>query len=408
MANTSRWAFVAAAAVVAGCEVPDTATGLRPEGPPMIQQVFMSELTDAGSGVFRRTDGVLAFGWHPNVPNGRIDLGEVDDRTHPVTSALAATQTIRIVFDELLVGNGFEEISCRNRQWSKVPIGATPDDIANCAVPNDLLPQFCTGPMAVCVFDGVPVGVTDEDENGSPDDTRMICDQDEPVGPADPLYNVCTRGPVRLRCGNIDVPFNRQLTFWQPAGNQLVPARQTPQTSLGPALIFSPMARALPMTPGLLPPGSTCHFEFSGAVTDKDGNAVCVPKNGMEDTDDLGECEPGDMTGFEFGTEAMRRDTSSPSRGATGVPVTRRSTYIELSSPVEAASFTAADVVVMEGTTRRNDVTVTVAPTPQRLNVTLGADMLPNTTYTITITGVNDIFGQPVTGTFDNSFTTAP
>ena len=403
MANISRWAVLpVAAALIAGCAVPETATDLRPEGPPMVQQVFLSELTN-NNGVLRRIDGVAAFGWHPDVTNlsNRPDSGEADDRTHPVTTAIAASQTIRIVLDELLIGNSLEEISCRDGSWSRVPEGATPDDIAACTVPTDLLPRFCVGEMRTCIGpDGEPVGVLDEDENGSADDTRLACNSSE-------SETWCTDGPVRLRCNDIYVQLDRQKTFWQPAGNQLVPAGQVPHSSLGPAIIVVPMNDRLPTQPGLLPPGATCRFEFAPDVTDKNYNRICAPTGGVEGTEDIGDCTEGDVAAFSFGTEAVRRDSSSPSRGATNVSITRRSTYIELSAPVDPDSLAAATVVVMQGATVRTDVTVDVNP-EARINFTLAADMIPNTMYTISITGLRDIFGQPIAGTFDNTFTTAP
>jgi hypothetical protein len=413
MANTSRWVFLSlAAASIAGCEVPPTTTGLNPEGPPQLRQVFMSELTDTGGGVFRRTDGVLAFGWHPDVPNMRE--GEVSDKTHPVTAATAENNKLRVVFDELLIGNYLEEIQCRDRpdlgiarSWSRVPEGTTPTDIANCAVSDDLLPEFCKGPHATCLMaDGTPIGVKDKDDNnvsdGAPDDTRLICGNPDPAAAS----NKCLGGtPVRLRCGTIEVPLDFQLSYWQPSGNQLVPARQTPENSLGPAIIVAPVN-------GLLPPSTTCHLEFNDDVTDKDYNRVCASTAGVDpqpadESDDIGDCDAGDLSAFSFTVESLRFDSSGPSRGAVGVPTTRRSFFIDVTAPIDPTSATAANTVFMEGAGTRTDFTVSA--TGKRITFALNAgapNLLPNTMYTITITGLRDSFGGAITAPFVLNFTT--
>lgn len=414
MAKTSRWVILSlAAASIAGCEVPETTTGLNPEGPPQLQQVFLSELTDAGGGVFRRTDGVLAYGYHPNVPNGRTDLGEFTDKTHPVTTATAENNKLRIVMDELLIGNYLEEIQCRERpdlglarSWSRVPEGTTPEDIANCAVSDDLLGQFCKGPHATCLTaDGTPIGVKDQDDNnvsdGAPDDTRLICGNPDPGG-----SNTCLGGtPVRLICGPFEVKLDFQLSFWQPAGNQLVPARQTPENSLGPAIILAP-------TGGLLPPSTTCHLEFNSDVTDKDYNQICastklVDVQPTDEDGELGDCTPGDLSAFSFGVESLRFDSSSPSRGSVGVPTTRRSFFIDVTAPIDITSATVANTVFMEGAGTRTDFTVTATGKRITFNLTAAApNLLPNTMYTISIDNLRDSFGGPIAGPLVLNFTT--
>jgi len=416
MANTSRWAvFSLAAALIAGCEVPETATGLRPEGPPMIQQVFMSELTDTGNGTFRRTDGVLATGWHPDVPNNRTELGEFSDLTHPVTTATAVGQKLRIVFDELLIGNYLEEIQCRARpdlgltapSWSRVPEGTTPADIANCAASEDLLPALCTGEHATCLMaDGTPIGVQDDlngVRDGASDDTRLICDDPDSALST----SICNGGtPVRLVCGATEVKLDYQATFWQPAGNQLTPARQLPRNSIGPAIILQPVG-------GLLPPSTTCRLEFRDNVTDKDYNRPCAPTGGVEDTDDIGDCVEGDMSAFSFGVENVRFDSSQPSNNSPMVSVALRSFFIDLTAPIDRTSLTPANVVVTEGGVPRTDFVVVVmvdAMTPAnrvRLTLPVGAPpLLPSTVYTVTLTNLRDSFGGPLPGPFTLTFTT--
>lgn len=396
MANLLRWALgaVAATLLASACETPETATGLRPEGPPMVQQVFMFEIANNNGTLARQN--ILAHGWHPAVPNGR-DLdgdGTPDevDLTHPTMSAAAADQRIRVVLDELLIGNYLEEIACRIGGYSKVPEGATPDDIANCAVADDLLPAFCKGPYAVCLdpVTGAPNGVLDEDENGSPDNTQMI------------------DGAVNIVCNGLagPVPLNREASFWQPSGNQLIPAGGSPTNNLGPAIVLVPMM-------GRLPAASTCHIEFAPDITDKtDRNRPCVPTNGTEDTDDIGNCTEGDMSGFSFGTESIRLDTSSPSNNAMNIPVTRRTVSFFMTAPVDPGSAVPANVTFMAGAATRTDFTVTIpAANPSRIDVTLNVgapNLAPATVHTVTITNLRDSFGVPVTGTFSTTFTTAP
>ena len=92
------------------------------------------------------------------------------------------------------------------------------------------------------------------------------------------------------------------------------------------------------------------------------------------------------------------------------VPITRRSTYIELSAPVDPTTTPTATVVFMEGAGTRTDFNVTVMPERRiNFNLNIGApNLLPSTVYTITISGLRDAFGQPIPGSFSNTFTTAP
>ncbi|MEZ4400042.1 MAG: hypothetical protein R3B06_08485 [Kofleriaceae bacterium] len=350
----------------------------------MIQQIFMSEI--AGG---RQT--VLAHGWHPNVTNGRLDAEppETTDLTHPVTSAAASNQSFRIVFDELLFGNALEEIECRDGSFSRVPEGATPEDIANCAVTNDLLPTFCTGAHAVCLdANGVPVGVKDEAQgsappDGAPDSIRMI------------------DGAVKIACGAIDVPVNLNSSFWQPAGNQLVPAGRTAFNSLGPAIILIPEA-------GRMPSASTCHFEFAPDVTDKQRIRPCIPTGGVEDTDDIGMCEGGDTSGFSFSTESIGLDSTIPSQGSTTWRSTQRTITFILTAGPDPASAAGATVTVDEGGTARTDFTQRVSPTvATRFEVIFPTDLLPATAYTINVSGLTDTFGVVIPPMM-LSFTTAP
>lgn len=360
-----------------GCEDPATATGLHPEGPPKLQQVVMKELYTDASNVLRvRT--ILAFGTHPDVEA---------TRTKSTETAAANDQRIRVVVDELLRGNHLEEIACRSRMvsetqscvipsgFSRVPDGATPDDIADCAAANDLLDDNCGGPLAVCLDGaGVPCGVFDEDENGSADNTRMI------------------EGQVRIVCDGADVPLDLEQSYWQPAGNQLVPAGLTPEGSLGPAVILAPRD-------GRLPTNSSCQLAFAGDVTDKDGNAICAPAGGDITVD----CTPGDISAFSFKTEAMRMTSSSPEDNFTGIPRSPVMISTFWNAPIDPASITNA--VTITPPLVNPQVALNTAGTS--LTITSTTDYAAATLYTVTISGITDTFGKalPTPVTFD--FTTA-
>lgn len=384
MANLSRstlsLAFAALLAATVGCETPETATGLHPEGPPKVQQLILKELAPDATGNLRIST-ILAFGTHPNVP---------ESRTHATTTAAANDQTIRVVFDELLVGNALEEIACRTRQlsqteacvvpggFSRVPLGADPDDIANCSAADDLLDGLCGGRYAVCMENGRPCGVLDEDENGSPDNTRMI------------------DGQVRILCDGVEVPLNLEQSFWQPAGNQLVPAGRSPESSLGPALILRTLNE------GRLPTSASCTIAFAPDVVDKDGIQICAPEGG----DPKADCAPGDLSRLTFGTEVMRMTSSSPEDGGTGVPRSPARIQAFWSTALAPASV-AGSFTVMEGTTARTDFTAALSANGNSITLTSATDFAAATTVTVTFANLTDTFGKPLPAPVSFSFTTA-
>ena len=116
----------------------DTQTGLNPDGPPMVRQVFLNELVPTSTG--GTTNRVqLAFGDHPDIDT------EIDNRE--VTQAVVATNEIRVVLDELLIGNSLEELGCADGTFSRVPVDADPDDIDDCSPPNlQNCSAVCQGP----------------------------------------------------------------------------------------------------------------------------------------------------------------------------------------------------------------------------------------------------------------------
>lgn len=348
------------AAFVAGCSNNvDSPTELNPSGPPMIRQVIMTELITDAQGVTRNALS-MAFGSHP-------DFDPNDDGV--VTNGLVGSaQRIRVVVDELLVGNYLEEIQCRDGTYAAVPEGATPDDIANCAVQADLLPALCVGDHAVCLGPDGPIGVMDEDENGSVDDTRFI------------------DGAVSIQCGAISPQMSLVNSFYQPSGNQQVPAAGG-FNAIGPAVILSP-------TLGL-PTSSDCTIVFDDTVVDKDHHRVCAPADGDVDND----CDEGDTSLVQFGTQALTFTGSSPPNNGTNIPLTAPSStdariLVIFNAPVDDDIDATWFTLEADGNAVTNWTAARDAMVPQNVTITLPGGYTAGTTYTLTIeTGAKDTFG---------------
>jgi hypothetical protein len=381
--------FGATIALVMGasCAENESATNLNPEGPPMIRQVRLLErFQDPSNPNLLRTRRVFAFGTHP--------LAGMDE-AHPVTTAVASQNTIRIVMDELLIGTRLEEIACRAQVnargvYARVPDRSTPDDIARCAQPNDVLPRSCPpSPTAVCMCElddgcirgsdqiakGQPVGVLDINQDGAVDDTRFI------------------EGAVGLRCttadpAQADVPIDLDNSYWNPSGDQNRPAMGG-FDALGPAIVIVP-------TRGL-PTNTQCRLTFADDVVDKSGNRVCAPEDGNIEKG----CEPGDVSRFEFGVEALRALPASPQPGQTGVSLTGIITIV-----MNAAVDPATSQTVSISPTPPGGVTIT-NPMPTQIRLTPTAPFAPETEYTVTVpTTVTDTFGQGLPQALTFSFTT--
>jgi len=344
--------------------------------------------TPQGSRTERR---IFGFGTHVDAPEGPM--------AHAVTSAQVKGNSFRVIMDELLVGNNLEEVSCRaaidTDAYSRVPVGSTPDDIARCSVAQDVLPSTCKGAHAVCICDidagcpvlvpgmppqtitiakGAPVGVDDKNQDGAADDTRFI------------------RDAVGIKCGAINVPIDLDMSYWNPSGNQQVPAMGG-FDALGPAIVLVPVA-------GLLPSNLDCQLVFAPDVVDKQGIQVCAPPKG----DILSDCNPGDTKEVAFKTEPLIMDPGFVS------PVTG---YSKL-DPIVLGGITKLDPASVTG------ITITQAGLPFTTFVTTITNMnetlvvtpnapgwAPNTQYVLTVTsGVKDTFGQPAPAPIVITFTT--
>ena len=376
----------AALAMVAGtsCDSGASNTDLVPDGPPMIRQVRMVELYSDSTGATNLERRVFAFGTHPEA---------TPDQEHPVTAAKPLNNSLRIIMDELLLGNTLEEISCRGQvdddTWDRVPINATPDDIAKCSVPKDVLPSSCTGPNAVCLCHrpagcivgtdtiamNAPVGVLDANQDGAADDTRFI------------------DGAVGLSCGGIKVPIDLQASFWEPSGNQQIPAHGGFEV-LGPAIVLVPN--------GAMPTGAKCNLTFSPEVVDKQGINVCAPVGGEINAG----CSPGDVSAFSFTVQVLSLSVQGISEGQTQVSTTD-SIIISATAPLMPSSVTNATVQLVAATGPQPVYMPTLINMNSSIQIVVTGGLTPNTMYTLTLTtGIHDAYGQSAAAQTVLHFTT--
>ena len=390
MTTSSLVIFLASLATAVGCTDLESETNLNVEGPPMIRQVRMKEVSmDVSGSTSIRT--VFAFGEHDQASSGDYPaLGK-----NSMITAAPVGQTIRVVVDELLIGNYLEEIACRapvdDDAYDFVPLGTTPDDVAKCSVAKDVLPGSCPGTLehAVCLCKieggcgetpmGGPVGVLDVNQDGAADDTRFI------------------PGSVGIRCGSIDVPIDLNNSYWQPSGDQNKPAMGG-FDALGPAVVLTPTTTtATPVN--ALPTNTRCELVFASNVVDKQNNQVCAPAGG----DVTKSCQPGDVSAFAFQTQALTLSNQSFSDGDTGVdpgaPV-----VIVSNAPLAAGAISS--ITVKQGAANFTGFTV-LNPQPQTLRINWTPALPPSTTFTITIaTTLTDIYGQPLVMPVSYTFTT--
>jgi hypothetical protein len=383
-------ALVVVSSVGTACTDQDSFTNLNPDGPPALAEVRMKETYQdsvTGANLSRR---VFAFGTFP---------GATPDIDHAVTSAAATGQSLRIIMDELLQGNRLEEVQCRAQvdsdAFSSVPDGATPDDIAACSVNADSLEASCHGDHAVCICQiatgcgdvamGHPVGVLDVNNDGAADNTSFKA------------------GAVGIRCGTIDVPIDRDMSYWNPSGDQQVPASGG-YDALGPAVILVPVG-------GFVPTNITCGLTFSADVLDKQGNQVCAPPAGrpascdqrLDDCQADLECTPGDMSAFTFKTEPLRVTALGINNGDTGINV-MNPIFVGANAPLAAASI--ANITITPAPPMDLQIT---QPMPAQVKFTPVTPLAASTMYTITFpVTVTDAFGQGLPAPYVFSFTTAP
>jgi hypothetical protein len=183
-------------------------------------------------------------------------------------------------------------------------------------------------------------------------------------------------GAVGLRCGNIDVPIDLDMSYWNPSGNQQVPAMGG-FDALGPAIVLVPQSRGLPTN-------LDCQLNFSPTVVDKQGETLCA--NADPDADN---CVAGDVSAFEFHTEALDFEPQTFLQGGTGV---------NKADPIIIRASVSVDMATING--------ITLSPAPagavtftlmmnQNIHINIAGGLAPNTAYTLTVpTTVRDTFGQ--------------
>lgn len=384
--TASRIGIAIALSLIAGaCTDMESTTNLNPEGPPMIRQVRFRETSMNAAGQYVDRP-IFGFGLHPLATEKDYPAGGAGQEA----SATATGQKFRVIMDELLIGNNLEEIKCRGQIdddfFDRVPLGTTPEDVARCAQPSDVLPDSCPASMthAVCICQldagcslpdgtvekGAPVGVEDKNQDGASDDSHFIA------------------GAVGIQCGPISLPINVDQSYWNPSGDQNKPAMGGFDV-LGPAIVLVPEG-------GILPTNIECNLVFAPNIVDKQNIQVCAPAGG-EITND---CTPGDVSAFKFTVTPLRVTQVTP---ATGAAVTAP-IFLASSAPIDLDTLGAISI-----TQGGNPVPDTVIAVTGTTSIKITATLTANTTYDIDITNaLTDTFGQPLPMPYHFTVTTAP
>ena len=363
-------------------------TDLNVDGPPMVQQVFANMFFQDGTRVVQ--EQAIVFGSHPDI--------EPPDGT-PLNLVAAAGNEIRIIIDELLIGNSLEAVECADGEltseyWNRtentypIPLGATPDDIADCAGEPQALLETCS---AVCVgpngvvdnLTGLPIGILDSDPvDGAPDRLALFPYEknDESTDDDDELG-------VAITCDDVNIPIDTARSFWDPTGNQQIPAAPAAGTdAIGPVLVLFPQNG--------LRTGSTCTISFRDEVTDKDGNTICTPPDG----DVTQDCAPGVGTSLiTFDTEEFTLAQTNLVDGAM-IDSTLPFTFIAaFSAPVSEASLPNVSLVDVATMTPVPFDPIWDAGNPVQASFEFDLGLMPATDYILTIpTTVTDPNGGPL------------
>jgi hypothetical protein len=390
--------FVGLALALGGCIDTDSNTDLVTAGPPEIAQVRLVEQYQDTTGT-PETRRVFAYGNQPTAT-------AADE--HAVTTAAANDQALRVIMDQLLRGNRLEQVECRDivaldangnpTKFSDVTDDATPDDIAKCAVSDAALPQSCIGANLTCICQipagcdgvafGAPVGVLDNNGDGAADATQF------------------KPGAVSIVCGpnnDIPVPVDPSMSYWNPSGDQLVPAKGG-FDALGPAMVLVPYG-------GILPTNVNCGLQFDPSVVDDANLEVCAIPGGrpadctgrLADCPQfLAGCNPGDVSAVSWGVEPLSIGCTV-NNGDSGVPLAQpifcNSNAPLFTSSVNNITFTAA-------TGPAPDATIALSNS-STIQIAFNTPMTPMTMYTLTLpTTVSDSFQQGLPAPIVITFTT--
>ena len=397
-------------AATTGCLDTSSKTDLFPAIPPMLLQVRATNTTiDPMSGQLVRSR-VFTYGSNPEAMTS--------DTPDPTTIRAAATKQteMRLIISDLLVGNFLEESECRaavslnngtGDTYDFVPLGATPDDIAACSVAQDTLAATCKGVNAVCIchvpdamggctapdgtkiMEGQPVGVQDANQDCAADDTRFR---------ARAATVQCNGAKMHT------VPLNLDASYWNPSGDQLVPAKGG-FDALGPAVVLQSgdVGAANHTTAAALPSGSMCTFAFAPEVVDKKGQRPCAPAGGGNDPTLIPTltCTQGDLTAAAFQTESLSFAISSASGGALmpGDQIARTdSLLLSASDNIVLDPGSIGGITVSEGAAPYTTFTAVLNADQTFITVTSTAatGFDPNASYTLNIPAtVTDVFGEP-------------
>ncbi len=251
---------------------------------------------------------------------------------------------------------------------------------------------------------GQPVGVLDVNQDGAADTQRF------------------TPGAVGITCtgagGDVDVPIDDDNSYWQPSGDQQVPAVtggvENGFDELGPAIVLVPS--------GAMPTSTTCHLTFDPSVIDKN--------------DHLQVCTPGTGTGTDGGRpidlrrqpvrlsadvharrcqrvhvrrRAARRDqldAAGRRRRSHVAPTCSLSTSTRRSSAASLANITltppAGLMTMIDGSAQPVGTQIKILPTDV-------GGLAANTSYTLTIpVTVTDAYDQPLSQAVTLDFMTGP
>ena len=375
-------------------------TDLNVDGPPMVQQVFADMFFERNNRAV--LDQAIIFGSHPDFP---------DPTGTPLEIAGAAANEIRVVFDELVLGNSLEAVECADGNltsdyWNKeqelypIPLGATPDDIADCAgEPQALLGRctaVCVGPNGVVDnATGLPIGILDSDPvDGAADRLSLF-----PYEKNDEDNDLDDELGVTITCDGVNIPIDTARSFWDPSGNQQIPAATgSSHRAIGPVLVLFPQNG--------LRTGSTCTLSFRDEVTDVDGNTVCTPRDGVL----ANGCDPGVGTSLiSFATEAFNVTLTSVNDGAM-VDSTLPFTFIAaFSAPVSEDTLPNVTLVDAATMTEVPFEPIWDAGNPVQASFEFDLGLAPMTDYILTIpTSVTDPNGGPLETETVITFSTLP
>jgi hypothetical protein len=345
------WTGALVGGLLIGCGTDESKTELRTEGPPDVLQVFVTE-RDPGTGatslgMYVNTNNFGDLWVIDDDGNGVPDLVEDNGDDLAVDNAVVdGSQTMRIIFDELLDGATVERFFCA---CSNCPNG----------IASSLDPTMCDDDPDTNVNELGQWEVLNGD--GLPDRAELL------------------PGVVTVECDGATVYTSEAGDgFYNPSGNQDVPVA-TGLAGLGPAMVVT-------VSTGLKT-NAACRVVVASSVTDKDGQAV-----------------PATPTDKTFHTEAMQVLTTVPANNATGVALDA-AVQITFNALVDEASLANITIAVDGGA----DVaaTATVDMNGTAVTITPNAALTASTKYNVTIpTTVKDKFGGafPAAATF--SFTT--